>query len=330
MPKSISSSIQKMINPLYNYTAWVFSVFFIIVALVFATQYFQGELNPCFTPTVIAFSMLNLITPLVANYLYKTFLSLQMTVNTLTGLNQKKWFSQQESFIFGVNTGSIVTALFLAVAGGIMNYGMVGCVWTGVAKFFYFFHVIVLFGSLGILGWAYWGVLLFFHHLSNLKLNSQPFETKKDEFDKISTLFLGIFSTGAILYIVTITASWISPLIDYMEVFMLQYFIFPSAIAIVCFFILVQHFLHEIMRQSKKNRVNKILSFIVKLYNKWEKSQLPNHRATINDLLSWKEKIEAEKDFPFGFLTIVFVLAVVFLPTIALFLPTIKTIVESF
>ncbi|MBK9925740.1 MAG: hypothetical protein IPP66_10645 [Anaerolineales bacterium] len=329
MPKS-SRSIQKIINPIYNYSAWVFSVFFIIVVLVFVTQYFQGELSKCFTPTVLAFSVLNLITPLVANYLYKTFSSLQNAVSTLTETNQKKWFSQQESFIFGVNTGSVATAIFLAICGGILNYGMVGCVWTGIAKFFYFLHVIVLFGALGVLGWAYWGILLFFYRLQNLKLNPQPFQAKKDEFEEISTLLFGIFSTGAILYIVAITATWISPLVDYLEVFMLQYLIFPLAIVIAGFFILAQHFLHEIMKQSKKTRLNKILAFTVKLYNKWEKSQLSTHRTAINDLLSWKEKIETEKDFPFNFFTIVFVLAAVFLPTIALFLPTIKTIIKLF
>ena len=161
MPKS--SSIQKTINPIYNYTAWVFSIYYIIVILVFVTQYFQGELHDALTPTVFAFSILNLIAPLIANYLYKTFLSLQNIFSTLTITNQKKWFSQQESFIFGINAGSVVTALFLAACGGIMNWGMAWCFWTGTAKFFYFLHVIVLFGTLGILGWAYWGILLFYH-----------------------------------------------------------------------------------------------------------------------------------------------------------------------
>lgn len=322
MPKP-SRNNKKTINPLYSHSTWVFFAFSIIVINVFATQYFQGELHKSLAPTVLAFSMLNLITPLVANYLYKTFLLLQNIISALAKTNQKKWFSQQESFIFGVNTGPVVTAIFLAAFGGVMNFSVAWHFWTGIAKFFFFLHVIILFGALGVLGWAYWGILLFFYRLPNLKLDPHPFQTKKDEFERISTLLLGIFSAGAILYIVAITATRINPLVHYMEVFMLQYIIFPSAVVVLCFFILTQHFLHEVMRQSKKIRINKILSPMVKVYNKWEKSKSSTHRAAINDLLAWKEKIETEKDFPFGSLTIVFIIAVVFLPIIALFLPTI-------
>jgi glucan phosphoethanolaminetransferase (alkaline phosphatase superfamily) len=246
----------------------------------------------------------------------------------LTQANQKKWFSQQESFIFGINTGSVLTTICLAIGGATLNYFMVGCVWTGIAKFFYFLHVVVLFGALGILGWAYWGILLFSYRLQDLKLDLEPFETKKDEFERISTSLLGIFFTGVILYIGAITATWISPLIHFVEVFMFQYLIFPLAVLIACVFILMQHFLHELMKKNKRIRLDKVLSFTRKLYSKWKTSQLPAHRTAINDLLSWKEKIETEKDFPFGFLTIAFAVATVFLPTIALFLPAIKTIIE--
>ncbi|MFT3893415.1 MAG: hypothetical protein QM730_17440 [Anaerolineales bacterium] len=329
MPKP-SDTIGKTIHPLYNYPVESFAVFFIIVILVFATQYFQGELNQCLTPTLWAFGLLNLITPLIASYLYKTFSSLQATVSTLADTNQKSWFSQQETTIFGVNAGSIFTTICLALGGGIINYFMVGCVWTGIAKFFYFLHVVLLFGSLGILGWSYWGILLFSYRLRTIRLNSEPFETKKDEFETIGIALLGMFFAGVLLYIGALTATWISPLIYFFEVLMVQYVIFPVAIVLVCFFLFMQHFLHELMERNKRVRVEKILLFTKKHYVKWKKSQLPAHRTAINDLLVWKEKVEKEKDHPFDLLIIVFALATIFLPPIALFLPAIKTILQSF
>lgn len=325
MPKS-NRNTQKIINPLYRHPAWFFSIFFIIIIFVLVSQYFQGGLSACFTPTILAFGVLNLITPLVANYLYKAFSSLQAIVDSLTETNQKKWFLQQAANIFGVNIGSSCTAICLAIGGGAINYFMVGVVWTGMAKFFYFLHVTVLFGTLGILGWAYWGILLFSYRLQKLKLNSEPFESKRYEFEKISTLFLGVFFTGALLYIVVIIATWISPLVFFFEVLMFQYIIFPTAIVVICFFMLMQYFLHELMKKDKKIRSDIILSFISKLYNKWKKSQKSSHREAINDLLLWKEKIDSEKDFPFDFLTVVFALVTVLLPTLALFLPVIKSL----
>jgi len=314
----------KVIAPIYSHPAGSFAVLVFMVLLVFATQYFQNELYPDFTPSVGAFSILSLLTPFIANYLYKTFLSLQETVNTLTESNQQEWFLQQKTFTFGINLWSVIIIIALALGGEITNRYLVWGIWTGAAKVFYFLHAALLFGILGMLGWSYFGILLFAYRLKSLKYDLEPFETKKDEFDKLNSSFLGMFIAGVILYIGAIAAGWLSPLGSYMlEIPMLQYWIFPLAIVVIGFFVLIQFFLHEIMKEAKKVRLNKISLLIRKHYNEWEKSQSSIHGTAINDLLSWKEKIEKETDFPFDFLTIASVIVTVLLPTI-------RTIVELF
>lgn len=317
-------SVPKIIAPLYSHPIWSFAVLLFIVVFVFATQYFQNELYAAFIPSVGAFSILSLLTPFIGNYLYKTFLSLQDTVNTLTEANQQEWFLQQKLFAFGINLRSVIVIILLALGGEITNRYLVWGIWTGAAKFFYFFHAALLFGILGMLGWAYFGILLFAYRLKKLDYDLEPFETKKDEFDKLNSAFLRMFIAGVILYFGAIIAGWLSPLGSYiLQISMLQYWIFPLAIIVIGFFVLVQFFLHEIMKKAKNIRLRKISLLIRKHYLEWEKSQSPTHGTAINDLFSWKEKIEKEKEFPFDFLTIASVLVTVLLPTI-------KTIIELF
>jgi hypothetical protein len=330
MPKS-SRTTRKTIHPLYSHSVWSFFVFFIVTTIAVITLYLQG-LRGYLNPSVGIFGALNLITPLIAYFLYKSFLSLKSAINSLTETNQQKWFSQQETFIFGINIWSVSTTFFFALVGSIMNYYAMGWFWaSAIAKFFYFLHVIVLFGALGTLGWAYLGMLLFSHHLRNFKLDPEPFEAKKDEFQRINTSFLGVFFSGIILYIGAIIAVWLklNPFAVYdHDILLFLLIVFPLVTIVICFFILIQHFLHEVMRKSKKIRLNKISLLIKKRYAKWKKSQLHSDAVPINDLLSWKEVIEREKDFPFNSLTVMLVLVIIFSPVIILFFSVIDAIIK--
>jgi hypothetical protein len=314
--------VSKLTFPLYSHPAWSFLALFIIVIFVFATQYLQNELYNGFTFSVGILSILSLLTPLFTYYLYRTFLSLQDIASTLTETNQQEWFLQQKQFIFGVNHWSIIVVVLLAIGGEITNYYLVWGIWTGIAKFFYFLHAGILFSILGMLVWTYFGILLFTYRLSNLHIDPEPFETKRDEFDKLNASLLGMFFAGVIMYLGAIISGWLSPFSSYMlQQFILQYWVFPLAVVVLGFFVLIQYFLHTMMKKAKRIRLNKILLLIRKHYSEWEKSQSANHSAAINDLLSWKEKIEKETDFPFDFFTIASVLVTVLLPTI-------KTIIE--
>jgi len=314
--------IPNKIFPLYSRPVWSFISVLIVVILMFVTQYIQNQLYANFVFTVSIIATISLLTPLIGYYLYKTFVSLQDTISSLTETNQTDWFSKQTVFIFGVNRWSTIFIVLLAIGGLFINFIFVWKAWTGFAKFMYFLHASIFFGALGIIGWAYFGILLFSSQLKNLTIDPEPFETKKDEFDKLNSSLLGMFFIGATLYIGTIIASWISPISSYLlQQFILQTMVFPLAIGVFGFFILVQYFLHEIMKKSKRIRLNKISLLIRKHYREWEHNPSENYRATINDLFLWKEKIEKEKDFPFDFVTVASV-------TVTVLLPAVKTIIE--
>lgn len=307
---------------LYSHPVWSFLTVFVAVIFVFTTQYIQNQLYGNFVFTVGIISILSLSIPLVANYVYKNLLSLQETVSSLTETSQNEWFSKQIFFIFGINRWSGIFVVAVIICGELINYIFVWNAWNGVAKFFYFLHAAIFFATLGMLGWSYFGVLLFARQIKYLHFDPEPFETKRDEFDKLNSSFFEIFFAGAILYIGTIMASWISPISSYLlQQFILQTMVFPLAFGVLGFFALIQYFLHEAMKKAKKIRLNKISLLIRKHYHEWEKNSSENHRATINDLLVWKEKIEKEKDFPFDFVTVASV-------TVTVLLPAIKTIIE--
>ena len=319
-----------IIHPVYSHPILSFSIFLIVVLLVLFTQYWQGELHKESAASVFTFGVLNIAMPLIAFRLYKTFSSLQNTINILARANQQKWFLQQKSLIFGVNIWSILVSFFAALGGTIMNYYAAHWFWTGAAKFFYFLHVVMLYSTLGTLGWAFLGLLQFAFHLKDLKSDPEPFETKKEEIEKISTSFLEIFLAGVILYLGATLAVWLAPLYLIHEMLIFQFLIFPLAIIVTCYFISIQYFLHKVMKNNKEIRINKIRVFMKKYYSKWKKSQLASHRIAINDLFAWQDRIEKEREFPFSILTTVLALVMVFLPITILFFPIIKMIVNLF
>lgn len=308
----------KIIFPLYCYPVHVFVVLFIVVMLVFVTQYIQNELYQFyFIPGISVFSALSLITPWIGKYLHKTFLSLQETIETLTETSYKEWFMQQENFVFGLNRWSILTSLLVAIGGEVTNYYLAWGLWSGLARMAYFLHAGLLFAILGFLGWTYFGILLLAYRLRTLNFDLEPFETKKDEFDRLNSSFLGMFGTGVILYVGAVIAAWLvsgSYLLLSMPI--LRVWIFPFTLAVIGFFVLIQFFLHEVMKKAKKIRINKISLLTRKYYQEWEKADTSDKINVINNLLVWKEKIEKESDYPFDFLTVASVIVTILLPTL--------------
>jgi hypothetical protein len=92
---------------------------------------------------------------------------------------------------------------------------------------------------------------------------------------------------------------------------------------VIAFFVAVQISLHGIMKKAKDIRINKIMLLVQKFYREWEQTQLREKSASINDLLSWREKVEKESDVPFDFITILSLL-------VTIVLPLVKSIIDLF
>jgi hypothetical protein len=290
--------------------------------MVFVIQYTNVGDN-YYLPSLSAFIALCLLTPLTAKYLYKTFLSLSDVVGNLTESNNQEWFRQQENLIFGINWWSILVVSLLIISGILTNYLAWGIFHKAIVELSFSVQLFFLFGILGNLGWSYWGILLFAQRLTTLKFDLEPFETKKDEFEKLNSAFLGMFGSGVFLYLGAVIALWLALGSYILFIPIIRFWVFPLAFMVISFFIAIQFFLHRLMQKAKSIRINKISSIINFHYHEWEKKRLPDDASAISNLLSWKEKIEKESDYPFDFLTIASVVFTVLLPTI-------RTIVELF
>ena len=310
------TSSLKSTFPLYKYPIQIFVFLMLIVFLTFVSQSVQNQLYLYFVPSIIAFAFLTLVTPWVAQYLRKTFLSLYSTICQLTESGNQEWFDQYDHFIFGANRWSILVAILVAIGGEITNYYLAWGLWSGFAKAIFFLQIGVLFGILGFLGWAYLGILIFAYHLRDLKFDLEPFETKKEEFAKLNSSFLGIFGSGIILYIGALIAAWLVTGPYILDIPLLQLWIPPFAIAVISFFLLIQVFLHEVMKKAKNIRINKMNTLMRQYFREWEKTKSSDQSTQINNLLGWKEKIEKESDWPFDVLTVISVVVTIFLPAV--------------
>jgi hypothetical protein len=315
MEKNVFSRI-KIIIPLYRYSVYIFISASIVVISTFISQYLQNELYEFFTPSIFILGILSLITPWIARYLYKTFLSLQEVIDTLTETSHKEWFERQKYLFFGLNFWSISVALFVMFGGLATNYYLAWGLWSSIARIAFFIQIGLLFCILGFLGWAYIGILFFAYRLRSLAFDLDPFETKKEEFDKLNSSFLRMFSSGVILYAGAAIAVWLvaGPYILYIP--LLQLWVLLIAAIILAFFILIQIFLHATMKKAKNIRVNKISLLTRRYYQEWEKKPSADQSAQINNLLTWKEKIEKESDWPFEIWTVVSIIVTIILPAI--------------
>jgi len=309
-------------SPLYHFPTQSFFVSLLVVVLAFVSNYKHGGLSIPVIRSITAFSTLCLITPWLARYVYITFLRLEHVVDAITESNQHELFSKYENLAFGLNRWSVLVTLALIFFAAITNISIWGLNW-GSDSITLGILLSLLFGMFGNLGWAYGSIILFLFKFKTLELDFEPFETKKNEFDKLSSIFLGICIAGVVLYISTIVAGWLSIGPYLLLIPVLRFWIYPLAIMVIAFFVAVQISLHDIMKKAKDIRINKIMLLVQKFYREWEQTQLREKSASINDLLSWREKVEKESDVPFDFITILSLL-------VTIVLPLVKSIIDLF
>lgn len=312
MKKSKSFSL---VSPLYKAPRIFSAVIFLLIILVLLGQYLDNRFVNPFMPSFTAFSILCLITPWIAQYIYKTYLSLEDILVSLTETSQRELFAKYEYLLFGINQWSLLAALVIAVFAEITN-AIVWGIWFSFAGTTFYIFLVVLFGIFGSLGWVYWGILLFSFRLANLNFDLEPFETKKEEFEKLNSKFLNFFIAGIVLYIGALIAGWLA-LGQYILIIpALKFWVLPLAIMVILFFIGIQFSLHNIMKKAKNIRLNKIMLQVRRHYREWEQTQSHEKTSLINDLLSWKEKIEKESDLPFDVITTLSLFATIVLPAV--------------
>lgn len=273
----------------------------------------------------IGFSILALLSPWIATFLYNQTNSLLAILERIVDLPREEitlWYRAQMNFIFGGLRAYILAAL-ISVAG-IMTMTYLGLPWLrSVNLVFTFFWGVFMF-VIGIVGWIYIGLLLFLYRFSRLQAKGKPFERLDDEYQDINNTYVKIFIPGVILYLGIIFALWASG-VETMAIYnpLGRLWVFPMAVAVVGFFLASQYFIHRSILSSKKSRLNEIDKLLKETYKLWLDDRSVERAKTITELTNWRNNISQEREWALNFQSNLAVVT-------GLLLPTIKTIVDFF
>jgi hypothetical protein len=271
----------------------------------------------------IGFSILALLMPWIAAFIYKKFQLLFSTLENMVDLPSEQiitWFGRQVNFIFGGSWIYIISIPF-GVAG-LLTMLYLGLPWSQFINFIFavFWGAFML--ATGIVGWIYLGLLFFLYRLSRLKIKGTPFEWPDKEFKDIGTTYIQIFMPGVILYVGIVLALWASGQ-QWMALAhpLGRLWTFPMAGAVIGFFLTSQYFIHRSMVSSKQSRLDAIDQLLKETYQCWFEDRSTEQAKTITELMTWRNYINTEREWPFN-------LQSNFAIVSGLLLPTIKTIID--
>jgi hypothetical protein len=302
---------------------WVSFVFMLILVMLnFAVQLLDNR-RILFLYAQIGFSILALLMPWIAAFIYKKFQLLFTTLENMVELPSGQimtWFGRQLHFIFGGPWIYIIPILF-AVAG-LLTMLYLGLPWSQFIDFIFavFWGAFML--ETGIVGWIYLGLLVFLYRLSRLKIKGAPFEWPDREFKDISTTYIQIFMPGVILYVGIVLALWASGQ-QWMALYhpLGRLWTFPVAGAVIGFFLTSQYFIHRSMVSAKQSRLDAIDQLLKETYQCWFEDRSTEQAKTISELVTWRNHINVDREWPFN-------LQSNFAVVSGLLLPTIKTIID--
>jgi hypothetical protein len=299
--------------------------FFIVLAVSFANLLSQRlvDWQDFFVGSEIGFSLLALLMPCVALFLYKRTYSLRQSIEQTIDLPTETivlWFDKQTESVFrGFWTYPAAVLVGLAA---IWTWTALGIPWFGVVRFiFLLFWGLFMFVA-GSVGWIYGRLLPFLYRLSNLPVKGEPFEWPEKGFKKINDVYLQMFIPGVCLYAGIIAALWASGG-DWVALNhpLGRLWIFPVAGAVVGFFLMSQYCIHRLMARSKQRRLDEIDRLLKETYQYWLADRATDKSKTVTELLNWRSSINQEREWPLN-------LQSNFAIVTGLLLPTIKSVVD--
>jgi len=308
---------------LFAYPKTVFAIIFFIIALNLFLQW-SFSWNPYYMPSVLAFCVLALFLPLGANFLYKLILSLCSVLNTTLGISEnfaQEWFDKQFDFIF--NSSALYFVAILMAMGGIITTEIVRIPWTGFIKFLYMLFTFILFGLMGSIGWVFWSSLVFLYRLSHLETEIPLFSEQKANIDKLNNIFFQAFLIGVVIYINSVIGVWLSPGGEWLTLNypLIQIWIFPVAGVVTSYFLLIQYFLHNLMKNLRDKKIVQMSELANSYFSEWKRKPSQERAETIDNVLKWKEIIEKQSVWAVDFKSVLSVI-------VGVFLPAIKTIID--
>jgi hypothetical protein len=300
--------------------------FFLIIAATITINLLAQRLfdwREYFIYTEVGFSILALLMPWIAAFLYKRTCSLLRVVEQMIDLSTQEidlWFQCQQDSIFHSFWSYPVSALFSLA--GIMTLLFLGLPWSGVIGFIFLVFWGTFMLATGTVGWMYVGLLLFLYRLSNLRVKGAPFEWPEEEFENLNNAYLLMLLPGVLLYIGMVIVVWASGG-EWVALYhpLGRLWIFPVAGAAVSFLLASQYFIHRLMAGSKQRRLGEIDRLLKETYESWLTERSVERAKMVTELMNWRTNVRHEQDWPLN-------LRSNFAIVSGLLLPTVKTIID--
>jgi hypothetical protein len=254
-----------------------------------------------FTIVELLLGILAVSMPFVAAMLYRKMYSLLPAVKDIVDMPSEQvteWFRQQTASIFGSKWTYLAIA-FLCITG-IASTDIVGIPWSGIVRVLFYLFSAIFFAMTAIVAWTYLGLLVFLLRLVNQEIKGAPFDWPEKQFAHLNQSYLDMFAVGVAIYIVAVVAVWSSPGGPSIALHnpLAQLWIFPVAGTVVGFFLSFQYLIHRIILRSKQHRLDKINQLLGHTFDAWMADLAPDKAKAVTELMSWRDRIREESDWP--------------------------------
>ena len=311
--------------PLFSHPKLSLGVVSALVILNFASQRLF-DWHPLYVSSELAFSMLTIFMAGTASILYQTFISLSHIIEKIVRSphgDTSTWFNAQILDIFSGERAYAI--MIILIIGGLVTTNEVYVPWTGFVRFVYFLLTGIQFGIMGVIGWSFWGLIIFLHRLSTFNVKYEPFLWLDEEIKQLHNVYLRTFGIGTIIYLNAVVGIWLSPggLRFIQNSSLIRLWVFPLAAIVIVYFLAIQYYIHRIMTNYKQMAITNINKLIKEAFDVWQADESVEKIKLVSELLSWKDILNREREWPLNLVPVLTIIS-------GLLLPTIKTIMELF
>jgi hypothetical protein len=312
--ESLNSLSIPAIISLYPWTTAVIltcvNIYFIFAQGDFASRVFL-------LPHKLAIIGLSIAIPFIAFYINNIVNSLPTVINKFSedknAINEI--FSKYKTRVYG-SWASYILPIFFAIVG-LRSIISLGIPWLGKAATMYEALVCLFLVIVGAIGWHFLNFLLLLRAIGKLNIIGDPFYWPYKYFSILNQKSLEVFGLGAILYLGAIITVWLIPwgTLLLLSGSFSYFWSFPLAAIVLAYFIVSQFYIHNIIKASKENRVEKIDELLGRIFNESIDSKRKSS-VDINQLITWRNIVTSEIDWPINIRSNVAIFSAILSPAI--------------
>jgi hypothetical protein len=250
----------------------------------------------------IAVVVLAACLPFIASYIHKKILLLKPVIEDITDNDNseiREFQIGQEQIMYNHWAAYLLPIVFAVLA--LKSIMALGTVWGNIiAANAYNFLIGLLLVLSASIGWYFFIFLVYLRNVRQLKIIGEPFFWPQKCFHQMAKLSLDVFYVGATIYLGAIFTVWLIPWGNFM-LFSSSFsylWVIPLAIAVITYFLAGQYLLHQIIKTSKDQRIEKIDHILGQTYNRWDTNPSDEKIKIISEIIKWREIVVNSSDWP--------------------------------